>query len=934
MSNHEVDADDSADWQQAADQESKYPTDGAHPDDPMHSASPAPADDPPLSPSTQALSEDDPSKKRRSEATSTLPRTTTVPVPSASRESKRTAKRGRQQRKNQEEKVDDATCGLHASPSSLPPPASTPPSVATLPQPLPLSNPYLPLQPVPAHPAPQPSPLHPPPSQAAASPAVSPPASNPAAAAQAAAPSASATPPRPPSRHPHVKTESRQRPSANLLKTVKAHRFSNHQLVVKLVIPTNGRRNTRLPPPTTDARWVSAISHLLSTTLHIAAPPLNQLVSRQYPTTMAYVHNLIAHLPPAPRTPALESYLSELSVAAGRHDTFHNPTTEAALAALLVQHPWEPSTLSVAPDWTRILRRDECKTLLNQTKDGQWTLQLCLGFTSNLAQLAARHLLLQHSEALAENQTFTPASIHLVDGPHSHWLEQAIKDGTNRVQLTVKPYEYRYDTMRLSGFRQGPDQDNPPAHMADIYQVHGSSQLFHDFLSRAAPHCYHTPPTERLGEYTVQFVFQPQHACELYQLNGVTSPEHGITKPLKLRYWQHHKPKVSCCSLCGSTAHTAHKCDVAPLSASQPAGIHMDDEDNNNHQRRPVCRDCYDPTHESCSAPAEAQECGLCKLHGHTTFRCKLFHPTWIRVDPPATSRPRSQLPAVALAQQRGLPLPTGSSWSARVAHSLPAPAQRHPDPRPHPAPQALAHPPASGPFPPSPYSPAASTASPASSPPPSPPASPPPSPQAQAPSPLTAMLELLQSIVKQQADNIDKQAATIEKLTATIDTLTAQLRADHQHAEQRHRQAEQRFDHLLATLGPNHMTKPTPFPPMYEPHAVAFPSSSSSTQLMAPSPTADPTTHPATPLAPLAPLAGAPPTPATGGTSIHISQPSTATANPTSTANSTPTVNINSPPPHGSPHPEAAAPPYSSSAPPSASSSPPNTAAGHQMQL
>ena len=90
------------------------------------------------------------------EATSTLPRTTTVPVPSASRESK----------------LDDATCGLHASPSSLPPPASTT---------------YLPLQPVPAHPAPQPSPLHPPPSQAAASPAVSPPASNPAAAAQAAA---------------------------------------------------------------------------------------------------------------------------------------------------------------------------------------------------------------------------------------------------------------------------------------------------------------------------------------------------------------------------------------------------------------------------------------------------------------------------------------------------------------------------------------------------------------------------------------------------------------------------------------------------------------------------------------------------------------------------------------------------------------------------
>jgi hypothetical protein len=149
----------------------------------------------------------------------------------------------------------------------------------------------------------------------------------------------------------------------------------------------------------------------------------------------------------------------------------------------------------------------------------------------------------------------------------------------------------------------------------------------------------------------LQFIHEQQYRSELFALDRVISPQHGITRPLSLRYLQLESAAAQCCSFCGEADHTGQQCPLAhaPLPSDGSQSHHamrVSDSDSpppspsaHSPHRAGVCRDCYSTEHQqTCYTPADARHCKLCRQRGHTSFRCAQYRAHWVSLSRPVES--------------------------------------------------------------------------------------------------------------------------------------------------------------------------------------------------------------------------------------------------------------------------------------------------------
>ena len=567
--------------------------------------------------------------------------------------------------------------------------------------------------------------------------------------------------------------------------------------------------------------------------LRIPAPHLPLLLSRDYDIASDYV---TAFRNAVPRE--YQHELTTLAAAAASYDLNGGyPATKALAVALLKAPPTGP-TPPLAKSWLDYLSANSCRSLgVKRVPNGQ-RLLVRLECTSKLTALAIRHYLDEQGLILETGARATPETLAALPPTDSAWLKPAFSDGSINVLISTSSYSFRYDTMKVSGFVVGPDHPQPTPQFAAHSEYHGNTQRFLEWIRLAAPHCFFLAPrVEPRGDVSIQFCFTSEHACELYQLDGATSPPFGVTRPLKLKYFQQRKAHVQCCARCGAPGHSSRSCSLVlhPQHGDVPASA-----------LRGVCRSCYSPEHVDCFTATTSQHCKVCLEDGHTSFRCPQYKTTWVRVDPPSESRPRNPRPAIVLAQQRGLPPP--SSWSSVVQRQPPR-AAAPPGPAP-PAAASLLH---SLPFlPPSPGSPAPSTASlpasPASSAPPSP-----------VPSEFTQLFSMLLISMKEMHEATQ---LAFHRQSQLLSNLLQQQQEERERAERYRQQADRdrhqsdlRFEQLLSLVRPtpgsyqpplqplapldpvSPMTAVFPAAPSSQPPGAVAPSGSTSPPLVAPSP-------------------------------------------------------------------------------------------------
>ena len=162
----------------------------------------------------------------------------------------------------------------------------------------------------------------------------------------------------------------------------------------------------------------------------------------------------------------------------------------------------------------------------------------------------------------------------------------------------------------MYGWPIGPDGVPLSQDFMDFNVPLGNLSILDQFIAANAPHCrrLRVQDLRAYSKATIEFQHEPQYLTELFQLDGLTSPQHGIIRPLRLRYRRREPPAVQGCSLCGKAGHSGKRCPLL----SQQAGP-------SSAQPLRACRDCYstDPQHV-CQTEPEQRLCKLCGEHGHT----------------------------------------------------------------------------------------------------------------------------------------------------------------------------------------------------------------------------------------------------------------------------------------------------------------------------
>jgi hypothetical protein len=528
------------------------------------------------------------------------------------------------------------------------------------------------------------------PPKAAATPApvTSPPVQPPAPSAPSSAvpqqqqPSTKRRPPQP------LKAEEVARPTKAQLSSLNLDGPSPTDLVITLTVPTSTRRKDiqiNLPHTSNNSSaFVNTIARLLGDTdgqrtcvgFAIPAPSIPSILS-QFDDPKALHDLLTSRWTSTPSSesspsPSQSSWLASIRTAA----------TADQLAATLLSPPSDTPTTELHSSWKQLL--NPYSSCLSSTKSPMGKRHvLRLKFNSVLVTQAVRFHLSRYSAAADDKSDIStlPAPIH-------SWALDAIRDGVPLSAIKVSSYFPRYETTRIVGWKCGPDHLTPSSTYdpnVDFGQLYGNTSRLMNFLHAAAPNCHPSPPTTQPdGTGIIDFIHEKRHRHELYRLLGCTSPAHGIHRPTKLKFYQRQIPAIQCCSLCGEPNHRAHECTVVPppstSSSSSPIAIDasMDVDEveayRNAAQGRAVCRDCYSPDHQqSCYTPASQQRCKICKVTGHTSFRCSQYRPTWVLLPTPKPEdcRPINLRPLTIIAQQQGRPPP---SWSSIASGGSPFP--------------------------------------------------------------------------------------------------------------------------------------------------------------------------------------------------------------------------------------------------------------------
>jgi hypothetical protein len=515
---------------------------------------------------------------------------------------------------------------------------------------------------------------------------------------------------------PSLPGKSRAHPQPRLLDALGVPRESPTDLVATITFPPFGGRNlSTLPRPAhhSGSSMVGAnnAAHLLEKSLHIPPPSLLKALSR-YDTPA----DLLAYLQSLQGTSLLTTltpYVAGLAAAIQCLDR-NDMDAPAKVAAALYSTPTgmdafcHSSYLDYLNPSTAII-----KSFRTPAKEQRHVIRL--GLNSPLVTAALEYHLTRYAALLCPAPAPAPskAAIAGLLAWQAEWTRRSIPTSAIHSRLHLSRYEYRYESTRVSGFTRGPDC-NPPLPLHDnLSEPFGSLNSFLAYLSAAAPHCYagkvdYTPD----GRAYVQLVHEMQYRSELYRINGATSPRHGISRPMRLSYYQQKVPAARCCSHCGEGDHQAHACPVK--SASAPAAAAAADMDSGLPAHPPghragVCRDCYSPDHQqNCDTNPASVTCKLCNLTGHTSFHCARYRAQWVPLSLPAVTLPMSTRPLVITCIQRGLAwrdIAAAAAGSPPPSGPAPPPASAFPALQPSTA--ARARPPA-----PSPASPTVSSSS------------------------------------------------------------------------------------------------------------------------------------------------------------------------------------------------------------------------------
>jgi hypothetical protein len=503
-----------------------------------------------------------------------------------------------------------------------------------------------------------------------------------------------------------LKKEDRARPPQRLIQQLRLPAVSSTDLTMTVLFPPNicGRFTLDRPPrhSNNDSKLMYAICTLLLKGLGVPPPRLLKALSQH--DTIPSLHTALLHLwtaspssstSPSPSPPSSSLPPSHLltqqrnsflqSIVATQH------SLSSEFAAPLFSTPSSEPDSACHSHWHDYL--SPATTLLSTSKSASGTRHVIrLAFNSALVTSAIRYHIERYTRLLSP---LSPASAPsppptLTEAWQHSWVEAATQSNAIHTAVTLDVYGIRYDTTLVSGWTRGPDHLNPsPAH-SNYDQLYGNLDCLTSFLGSAAPHC-HIGPISYLADGTgsIQFIHEAKYRNELFRLNGSTSPSHGITRRLLLRYSLLHKPRTQCCSLCGESGHNAHNCphisSAPPDSVQADAANLMNDDSPGPDSPRPgrsraMCRDCYSPDHQqTCHTPPAQRKCKLCHADGHTSFRCTQYRPYWVPISCPPSSHPSNPRPLAIIAQQRGLP---ALSYSAALT-GIAAPP-RPPQPAPH----------------------------------------------------------------------------------------------------------------------------------------------------------------------------------------------------------------------------------------------------------
>ena len=507
----------------------------------------------------------------------------------------------------------------------------------------------------------------------------------PAAAAPGSRPKgpAPSTRVRPPA--PALPAKSRAHPGAHLLNALSVPRVSPTDLVATITFPALGGRGlSTLPRPArhngSSMVGASNAAHLLEKSLHIPPPRLLKALSR-----FDSPEDLLGHLTSLLATHAgsllstLGPYVTQLQTAVN----LMNTNAVDALAQVAEALYSTPSGMDAFchDSYMDYLNSRTAVIKSHQTPAKEQRHVIRIGLNSPLTQLVMLHHIERYAALLCPSPSPAPsrADIAELQPWQAEWTRRCIPTSAIHSTLQLAPYEYRYETTRVSGFIRGPDCNPPLENHDSLGEPFGSLNSFLAFLAAVAPHCYAGKVAYTAdGRASLQFVHEMPYRSELFRLHGMTSPRHGIIRPVRLSYFQQQVPAARCCSHCGEGAHQAHSCPVRAASDEADAAAVMDTglPVHPPGRRAGVCRDCYSSGHQqTCDTNPASVTCKLCNETGHTSFHCSQYRARWIPLSLPTVTAPMSTRPLIISRIQQGLP------WNAVATPTPPPPTGLAPPP-------------------------------------------------------------------------------------------------------------------------------------------------------------------------------------------------------------------------------------------------------------
>ncbi len=519
--------------------------------------------------------------------------------------------------------------------------------------------------------------------------------------------------PSPPPR-PSLRPAEKARPSRRFLDQLGLHEVSDTDVVVTIDLPKGaqlGNNSLSRTPKYTgkDLKLVFAIEAFLAKALHIPPPHLLQAVNRhdQHMDLHRELHRKWTALAAQAATTASSDSTSPPTLSPRRQDYLSSIASwdedyPMALGSALLHTPPDVQGADRLQQWSSFL--SPSTNIMQKPTEGSSGSRcvIHLSFPSRLTSLAVQAHLRHYLPLLTA--TPTPSELQRCQRPADQaWFRAAMKSRILPTTMAIEPYRVKRESTLVSGWTRGPDHPITPDEYVDFGQPYGNTTLLLTFLELKAPNC--TPKVIfNKDRVSVHFVHEEKYRYQLYNLNGLTSPSHGITRPLSLKFSEQKKASAQVCSVCGVTDHVAFNCPGAPsINPSSPIDMDvleekgeakdMDSPPQSSHNPYPslpcvlasdfpiprdaVCKDCYSwyhPTGACCHPPAE-QFCKVCELQGHTSWSCKQYRTTWVPIKPPTTLHPPNPRPLAILAQQRGVPM----TWShvAQSGSCTPPPPQQ-----------------------------------------------------------------------------------------------------------------------------------------------------------------------------------------------------------------------------------------------------------------